>query len=267
MRLCFLGLLILIAQTTPLRAQHPSVSPPTGIIQKLPGPSYVRITWMETATGPTDPENGAESPVDAASDKRSSSTSTRTTNERALQPLRDALGGNGSLQIEPIDDMHDSLIVDPPTYIFEGNPDWERFFTAGLAEHRVMRIRLDEWPAHVVHGLLLAPGEILLDGMGNAATAAIAAFRLRHPAVGAGDHRLLTNAAYSFHRSRTDRGHEDHVVIVIGVTGRSSVNVSHAFADDAILREAMTGQTAFVSFGMATFVAPTSGVMLIEEIH
>ncbi len=165
-----------------------------------------------------------------------------------------------------IEALPESLIVDPPAYVLESDPDWERFFVEGGA-NRITRVLVDEWPAPVVYGLMLARGGLFLDGAGNDTTAAIAAFRLRHPSIAEGDHVPLINADYSFHRSLSGRGGNDRVVIVFGANGTSSINVSRAFADDALLHDAMTGQTAFVSFGMASFDAHPSGVILIEELR
>lgn len=219
MRLFFLGLLFLTAQTTPIRAQDTTPRDwSTSILQKVPGEAYVRVA-AETDS------------VDLA-----------------------------------IDAPPESLIVDPPAYILEANPDWERFFAEGDAS-RITRVLVDEWPAPVVYGLMLAQGGLFLDGAGNDTTAAIAAFRLRHPSIAEGDHVPLINADYSFYRSLSGRGGDDHVVIVFGANGTTSINVSRAFADDALLRDAMTGQTAFVSFGMASFDAHPSGVILIEELR
>jgi len=90
-------------------------------------------------------------------------------------------------------------------------------------------------------------------------------FRRRHPAVGAGTHQRLANSAYVFSRSYRQRGIEDKVVVVLGATGRVTVNVAHVFPDDTLLRDAYTGRTAMVSFGMVTFEAHPNGVLLLEE--
>lgn len=90
-------------------------------------------------------------------------------------------------------------------------------------------------------------------------------FRRRHPAVGAGTHERLPNSAYAFHRAYAQNGTEDHVIVVLGAAGQTTLNVSRVFPDDTILRDAYTGRTAFVSYGMATFEAHPNGVLLIEE--
>lgn len=90
-------------------------------------------------------------------------------------------------------------------------------------------------------------------------------FRRRHPAVGAGLHQRLVNQAYTFGRSYRDATLEDHVVVVLGASGRTTVNVSRLFPDDVPVRDAYTGQTTYVTFGMATFDAHPNGVILIER--
>ena len=93
----------------------------------------------------------------------------------------------------------------------------------------------------------------------------VAAFRRRHPAVGTGEHEDLANNTYSFARTSNDRNVDDAVIVALTASGTTTLNVSRVFADNTLLHDAVTGSTAFVSFGMATFAADASGVMLIEE--
>lgn len=95
----------------------------------------------------------------------------------------------------------------------------------------------------------------------------LAAFRDRHVAVTLGEHQLLPNKAYTFGRTYRRGRIEDRVVVVIGAEGRTTVTVSHLFPDDVTLRDAYTGLTAFVSFGMVMFDAHENGVILIEEVR
>lgn len=90
-------------------------------------------------------------------------------------------------------------------------------------------------------------------------------FRRRHPAVGAGAHQRLPGQTYAFARTYRDGRYDDRVIVVLGAEGRTTVNVARLFADDTLLRDAYTGRTAFVSFGMATFEADPAGVILIED--
>ena len=164
------------------------------------------------------------------------------------------------------DSLSDTETAAPPAYLLDELPDWERYF-ANVSTESATPILVDEWPSTVVYGLMLAPGDIHLVGSGDETLAKIEEFRRRHPAVGAGIHEQLVNRSYTFQRTIGTRGLTDRVVIVLGAEGRTAVNVSRVFEDDVMLRDAMTDQSAFVSFGMATFDAHPSGVILIEEIR
>ena len=91
-------------------------------------------------------------------------------------------------------------------------------------------------------------------------------FRHRHRAVGAGMHQRLVNTQYAFARSYKDADMEDHVIVVTGASGRTTLNVSRIFPDDLWLRDAYTGRSATVSYGIVTFNAHPNGVILIEEV-
>lgn len=93
----------------------------------------------------------------------------------------------------------------------------------------------------------------------------IAAFRARHPAVGRGEHVALVNSAFTFARISSDSQLEDRVIVVLGASDNTTINVSRVFPDNTLLQDALTGRTAFVSFGMAAFEPGASGVILIEE--
>lgn len=95
----------------------------------------------------------------------------------------------------------------------------------------------------------------------------IAGFRSRHPAVSRGEHQDLVNNSIVFGRTLSDRGMDDRVIVVMGASGPTTINVSRIFPDNALLQDALTGRTAFVSFGMATFDPDSSGVILIEEVY
>jgi alpha-amylase len=94
--------------------------------------------------------------------------------------------------------------------------------------------------------------------------AEVARFRSRHPAVGAGNHQLISAGPYTFQRTYRGGNVVDNVVVVMGAEGRTRVNVSGAFPDDAIVRDAITGSTGFVSFGYVSLTPDESGVLLLE---
>lgn len=100
-------------------------------------------------------------------------------------------------------------------------------------------------------------------------------FRARHPAVGLGTHEAVSipvsgeAAPYVFVRRYTlADGREDAVAIaLVPETLRARpmmVSVSRAFSDNTLVRDAVTGQTALVSYGQARFVPSETGVVLIE---
>lgn len=153
-------------------------------------------------------------------------------------------------------------LVEPRREVIHPNSDWDALF-AGADRSTVTLVRLDEWSPETIRMLLLMPGGLYIDGALGPMGSKIAAFRLRHPAVGAGLHERLINNFYSFRRSIEG---VDDAVVVVGAEGRAAINVSRVFADDTLLRDAVTGATAFVSFGMATFEADPSGIILIEEV-
>lgn len=273
MRLFLLGLFFLTAQTTTLRAQEKTpLDWSTSIIQRIPGRDHVRVTAETVSVDVSKPEGvSAAQQTPSGAQKRRADTGTeegtpRRSDAAPLKRLRDALGSGTALRVTRLYALPESLIIEPPEYALEESPNWDRLF-ADDGTRRITRVPVDDWPTPAIYGLMLARGGLYLDGAGSDTTAAIAAFRLRHPSVARGDHEPLINSAYSFRRSLSERGRDDQVVIVLGAKGKASVNVSRAFADDALLRDAMTGQTAFVSFGMARFDAHPSGVILIEELR
>lgn len=89
-------------------------------------------------------------------------------------------------------------------------------------------------------------------------------FRNRHPAIGGGEHVKLLDSPYAFSRQLDFGQYRDAVVVVFGAKGRVRLNVSREFPDDALVRDAVTGKSAVVSFGMISLPADESGLMLIE---
>jgi alpha-amylase len=91
-------------------------------------------------------------------------------------------------------------------------------------------------------------------------------FRKRHPAVALGVHEKLSESPYSFRRSYRAGAHRDEIIAVIGAQGKTRLNVSAAFEENALLRDAITGRISLVSFGMVALEADESGVMLLEAV-
>ena len=70
----------------------------------------------------------------------------------------------------------------------------------------------------------------------------------------------------AFHRGVRLGMDKDQVVIVTGAEGRTRLNVAIVWPDDTVLRDAMTGSVAFVSFGQVSVTAHPSGIILLEEV-
>lgn len=157
----------------------------------------------------------------------------------------------------PAADVHGALLAP--------DPDWQAIYTAAWPASNPVRVS-SALPPDVIRRLLLLPGEIHVDAGLDSVSLKIAAFRDRHPAVASGRHEDLVNSTYAFRRFLDTPRSADDVVIVFDATGRTTVNVARAFPDDSFVRDAMTGSTAFVSFGLARFDAHPSGIMLIEEV-
>lgn len=136
------------------------------------------------------------------------------------------------------------------------------------------RLRLEEpeFNAEELETLMttfvLLPGSIALPTTQGSAPASswadVARFRSKHVAVGAGRHQMISAEPYTFQRSYRNGIDADNIIVVIDAEGRTRVNVSGAFPDDAIVRDAVTGTTAFVSFGYVSFTPGESGLLLLE---
>ena len=88
-------------------------------------------------------------------------------------------------------------------------------------------------------------------------------FRRNHLAIGAGSHQMISSNPYTFKREAGD----DRVVVVIGTSGSTTINVSSIFPDGTELRDFYTEQVGTVSGGNITFNAHSNGVILIEETN
>ncbi len=95
----------------------------------------------------------------------------------------------------------------------------------------------------------------------------VGSFRAAHPAIARGGHDIVQDEPYTFYRGLQMGVDTDEVVIVVGATGKTRINVSLVWPDDTVLRDAYTGNVAFVSFGQVTFTADPSGLILMEEVR
>jgi alpha-amylase len=87
-------------------------------------------------------------------------------------------------------------------------------------------------------------------------------FRHSHPAIGAGVHKKLADAPYTFSRTLGD----DHVVVALDVpAGRAvAINVGDVFDDGDTVTDRYSGKRAVVTDGKVRFTAQR-GVVLIED--
>ncbi|GIO40641.1 carbohydrate binding domain-containing protein [Paenibacillus apis] len=90
-------------------------------------------------------------------------------------------------------------------------------------------------------------------------------FRNNHISVGAGSHEKISDTPYTFKRAYSKDGIEDKVVVVVGASGSTSVNVAAAFPDGTMVRDSYTGNETIVSGGMVSFTPGENGLILIEQ--
>ena len=91
-------------------------------------------------------------------------------------------------------------------------------------------------------------------------------FRIAHPSVGAGVHKMISESPYWF--SRTYNSHQIQDKVIIGLdlpTGKKSVNVSVYFPDGKILNDAYSGQSVEVKNGSVSLDTDYSVVLLAEK--
>lgn len=91
-------------------------------------------------------------------------------------------------------------------------------------------------------------------------------FRRAHLAIGAGEHKIISDSPYTFSRVYKKDEITDKVACVIGAENETNIDVSSIFEDGVIVRDAYTGNTAKVTSGKVIFKAHKNGVILIEEV-
>jgi alpha-amylase len=87
-------------------------------------------------------------------------------------------------------------------------------------------------------------------------------FRKRHPAIGGGSHKKLSDTPYTFRRALES----DVVYAAIGASGEVTFDVSEDWQDGALVRDSYGGATATVDGGKVTFTATSNGVLLLEPV-
>ena len=92
-------------------------------------------------------------------------------------------------------------------------------------------------------------------------------FRNNHIAIGAGSHTKLNDAPYTFMRSYHKDDTTDNVVVVLDASDAQTIDVSSAFTNDSIVRDAYTGIEATVKKGSVTMTPDSNGVILLELVE
>ncbi len=88
-------------------------------------------------------------------------------------------------------------------------------------------------------------------------------FRAAHPAVGAGEHRMLSEKPYVFSRTYTQKGYSDEVIIGLEIEGKEKeIFVANLFEDGTMLRDYYSGKTVRVNKGKVTFESDEAIVLL-----
>lgn len=88
-------------------------------------------------------------------------------------------------------------------------------------------------------------------------------FRQKHPAIGTGQHQMISEAPYWFKRTLDQNGVQDVVVIGLDLpVGRNTIDVSSAFEDGQRVRDAYSGIVTFVRNGKISLELDESVVLL-----
>lgn len=95
---------------------------------------------------------------------------------------------------------------------------------------------------------------------------AIGGFRGAHPAIARGGYDPVQEDPKTFHRGVRIGMEADQVMIATGAEGRTRLNVSIVWPDDTVLRDAMTGNVGFVSYGQVSMTPHPSGLLLLEAL-
>ncbi len=90
-------------------------------------------------------------------------------------------------------------------------------------------------------------------------------FRHNHPAVGAGQHKMINESPYVFSRSYTKKSFTDNVIVGINIPkGTHTINVTSVFNDNEKLKDFYSGQTLEVKNGTIT-ITTDANIILIEK--
>lgn len=92
-------------------------------------------------------------------------------------------------------------------------------------------------------------------------------FRARNLAVGAGTHTELSKTPFIFKREVQKNGIKNSVIVALDQKSGNAIEVSSAFQDNDLLRDAYTGKGYRVAGGSVTVEADPSGIVLLEKLE
>lgn len=91
-------------------------------------------------------------------------------------------------------------------------------------------------------------------------------FRQRHPSVGAGEHKMISQEPYAFVRSYVKGNQNDRVIIALDVAKKAfQLKVDEFYEDGVVLRDAYSYEYYPVKNGMIK-IQSDSGVVLLERV-
>lgn len=92
-------------------------------------------------------------------------------------------------------------------------------------------------------------------------------FRNKHMAVGAGVHKMISQAPYTFSRTYSEGDYEDEVIVVIDAPlGHKTVEVAGHFNDGSRVRDAYSGAVSPVKNGQVNFKTDFT-LLLLESLE
>lgn len=91
-------------------------------------------------------------------------------------------------------------------------------------------------------------------------------FRHRHPAIGAGEHQMISESPYFFHRTYSKNNHHDQVIVGIDIPKEPVIlKVDNIFADGDIIYDAY-GQKKYEVKNGQVEILTEEGVVLLEKV-
>lgn len=91
-------------------------------------------------------------------------------------------------------------------------------------------------------------------------------FRKRHPAVGAGSHKMISQIPYYFSRSYLNKDYTDKVIIGLELNiGQKTLDVSNVFSDGDAIKDAYSNVISEVKNGKVT-IDSQFNIVLLEKI-